>query len=101
MTESQVEVCGANYMKVVARAWSDPVFKAKLLSDPVGVLTEARVELPGDKIVKVVENTADILHLILPADPAEVAITDADLEQITGRLESNCVVTPCVCSRLF
>jgi Nitrile hydratase, alpha chain len=98
MSEPQAEV--ASYASVVERAWRDPEFKAKLLSDPVSVLTEAGIDLPRHKTVKIVENTADILHLVLPADPVEDELTDVDLEQMAGRY--SCKVTPCCCkSRVF
>ncbi len=55
--------------KVIARAWTDAAYKAKLLSDPRAALAEAGVEIPEGVTVKVVENTADIQHLVLPVAP--------------------------------
>jgi hypothetical protein len=41
----------AAYGKVVARAWRDPTFKAKLIADPHAVLKEAGVAVPAvDKV---------------------------------------------------
>ena len=43
--------------QLVARAWADPAFKAKLLADPAGVLKENGLTPPAGKQFKVVENT--------------------------------------------
>lgn len=94
MNGLQVETWGENYAKVVERAWNDPDFKAKLLSDPASVLAEVGIELPARKNFKVVENTADTVHLVLPSDPAEEEFTDADLEQVAMG-QDTCRVTPC------
>ena len=73
----------ADYAKVVARAWSDESFKAKLLSDPHAALAEAGVEVPAGATVKVVENTKDRLHLVLPPAP-EAELSDEDLKKVAG-----------------
>ncbi len=54
---------------MIARAWSDAEFKAKLLSDPHAALAEAGVDLPDGLNVKVLEDSADTQHLVLPAVP--------------------------------
>jgi hypothetical protein len=59
----------AAYGKVVAKAWRDPSFKAKLLADPQAVLKEAGLAVPAGVTVKVVENTATHLHFVLPPKP--------------------------------
>ncbi len=55
--------------KAIARAWTDADYKAKLLSDPHAALAEAGVEVPAGTTVKVVENTADTQHVVLPVAP--------------------------------
>ena len=56
----------ADGARVVARAWADPEYKAKLLSDPEGALADMGYELP-DPTPKlgVVENSDDIHHLVV------------------------------------
>jgi hypothetical protein len=64
--------------KVVARAWSDELFKKRLLADPAAVLKENGIEVPKEAAVKVVENSAKVVHLILPGRPAELSETELD-----------------------
>lgn len=33
--------------KAIARDWTDAAYKSKLLSDPLGALTEAGIEVPA------------------------------------------------------
>jgi len=68
------------YGKLVAKAWSDAEFKAKLLADPMKVFKENSMEVPAGIEVRIVENTADIMHFILPPEPSD-ELTD---EQLTG-----------------
>ena len=56
----------ADGARVVARAWADPVFKARLLADPEAALNEMGYRLP-DPTPKlgVVENTGAVHHLVV------------------------------------
>jgi Nitrile hydratase, alpha chain len=55
---------------IIAKAWSDPAFKEKLLTDPHAALKELGVAVAAGKTVKVVENADRHLHLVLPPKPA-------------------------------
>ena len=55
---------------IIAKAWSDPAFKAKVLADPHAALKELGVAVAAGKTVKVVENADRHLHLVLPPKPA-------------------------------
>jgi hypothetical protein len=81
--DEQAEAWRMSYGKAVARAWSDADYKARLLADSAGALGEAGVDVPAGVTVKVVENTGDTLHLVLPARP-EGELTDEELEQASG-----------------
>ena len=59
------------YGRVVAQAWSDEAFKKKFLSDPIGVFKENGIEVPEGVRVKIVENTDEDVHFILPSKPGE------------------------------
>ena len=65
---------------IIAKAWSDPAFKAKLLADPpVPPLEELGVAVATGKTVKVVENADRHLHLVLPPKPAgQLSADEAD-----------------------
>ncbi len=69
--------------KAIARAWNDAAYKATLLSDPRAALAEAGVEVPAGTTVKVVENTADTQHVVLPVAPAD-ELSEEDLMKVAG-----------------
>jgi hypothetical protein len=71
------------YGKVIAKAWRDPAFKAKLVANPKAVLTEAGVTFPADATVRVVENTATHVHLVLPAKPTG-ALSEEALDNVAA-----------------
>jgi nitrile hydratase len=51
---------------VVARAWTDPLFKARLLADPMSALKELGFSLPDTTPrLAVVENTQRVHHLVV------------------------------------
>ena len=64
---------GKTIGEIIARAWSDPAFKARLLKDTKTVLYEQGVDLPSGADVRVVENTEALVHFVLPARPAGAA----------------------------
>ena len=73
--------------RVIAKAWKDPKFRKALIRDPRSVLAkEFGVDIPADISIKVVEETADSLYLVLPATPAGVKgeLSDLDLEFVAG-----------------
>ena len=55
----------ADGAKVVARAWVDDAFKARLLTDARGAVAELGYRLSHDAELAVVENTADVHHLVV------------------------------------
>ncbi|WP_438433855.1 NHLP leader peptide family RiPP precursor [Gorillibacterium sp. sgz500922] len=62
--------------QVIQRAWKDPDFKTKLLSDPKAAIQEALgISLPGHLKLKAVEESADEMVLVLPPSPAAVMKT--------------------------
>lgn len=56
--------------KVLARAWQDPAFKQKLISNPTGALADEGIQVPAGHTVQVHQNTANETHIVLPAAPA-------------------------------
>ena len=71
--------------KTIARAWTDADYKAKLLSDPHAALAEHGIDVPAGTTVKVVENTGDTQHMVLPVAPAETGeVSMEDLEKVAA-----------------
>ena len=68
--------------QMIAKCWSDDSFKQQLLADPVATLKAEGVELPAGVSVKVLENTAQIIHLVLPVRATD--LSDADLDAVAG-----------------
>ena len=67
------------------RACTDAAYKAKLLSDPHAALAAVGVEAPAGTTVKVMEDTADTQHLVLPASPAAAGeLSSEELEKVAG-----------------
>jgi len=50
--------------RIVAKAWTDPAFKDRLLADGNAGVGELGLEVPGLKLV-VLENTPDVHHMIV------------------------------------
>jgi hypothetical protein len=57
--------------KLVARAWSDPAFKKRLVADPKTVLHEQGIAVPAGAEIRVVENTDTVVYVNLPRQPED------------------------------
>lgn len=83
----QTTVQPANWQKqwgmIVAKAWSDDELRQRLIDDPAGVLREHGIEVPYDIELKVMEDTAEVRHLVLPASPSG-ELSDEDLTCSVG-----------------
>ena len=55
---------------LVAKAWSDDELKQRLLAEPAAVLDEHGIEVPPGVELRVVEDTDDVCHLVLPPSPS-------------------------------
>ena len=64
--------------KVVARTWSDAAFKEQLLADPAKALKEYGIAFPEGVTVKVMEDSAEVVHLILPPPADELDFEKLD-----------------------
>ena len=86
------EVQMRTWAKIVAQAWADADYKARLLADPVAVLKEAGLDLPAGVDLRVVENTANVAHFVLPAPP--IGAHGTELEE---RVSALSIMPPCSC----
>jgi hypothetical protein len=88
MTERWTAVAATNWQQkwgqLVAKAWSDPKFKAKLLADPNAVLKTEGVPVPAGVQFKVVECSEKTVYLSLPYNPGTGELSEEDLKQVAG-----------------
>jgi hypothetical protein len=71
--------------KAVERATSDQSYRAKLRRDPEAALQEVGVDMPDGVEVKVVENEAAIVYLVLPEQPDDdLGLTAEELKRVAG-----------------
>lgn len=77
--------------KVIKLALADEAFKTNLLSDPKSAIAEAtNMTLPMSLEIRVYEDTPTVKHLVLPVNPANSELSDADLELVAGgKLSTN------------
>jgi len=61
--------------KIIARAWVDDDFKARLKADPAGVLKHAGLHTSDH--VRVYEDTPETCHFVIPMRPS--TLSDEDL----------------------
>ena len=59
--------------KIIAKAWSNPAFKRKLLKDPVTVLREAGMDVPDGLQIQMHADTKKLEHGVIPAPPAKLS----------------------------
>ena len=83
MSQTDQDQATAAQGKIIARAWRDPAFKAKLLADPHATLKEAGLQVREGVTVKVVENTDTHHHFVLPPKPTG-ELSDVELDKVAG-----------------
>src|SRR3954453_22339526 len=83
MDDAQSTEISRKFGQVVARAWSDDEYKARLLAEPNAVLQEAGIDVPPGVEFRIVENTDNVVYLPLPPTPTE-DLSDEQLEQVSG-----------------
>lgn len=78
--------------KIIAKAWKDPAFKKRLLSNPKAVIDEMGGDLPDNVKVKVVEDAADTFTFVLPPSPTKGReLNEKDLEKVAGAGSWGCL----------
>jgi hypothetical protein len=72
------------FAKVIAKAWSDEAYKQRLIDDPRTVLTEAGIDVPENREIRVFENTDSVANIVLPTAPDEGEISEEALNNVSG-----------------
>ena len=78
----------------MAKVWQDEKFKKRFVAEPATVFKEFGVEVRAGVQLRVVENTDQILYLMLPAKAPTGELTDADLKQVVGGDQRSKPATP-------
>src|SRR5262245_36680786 len=81
--QTQMQEYAKQWGQLVARAWSDEAFKARLLTEPGQALAEAGIAVPAGYAIQVHENSENVVHLTLPAKPSE-ELSDEQLDAVAG-----------------
>lgn len=71
--------------RLIARCWADAAFKNRLLADPAAVLREDGVDVPAGIQLRAVEDTAQVVHWVIPTRPTE--LSDEALENMAGGVQ--------------
>jgi hypothetical protein len=70
--------------QVIARAWSDPAYKARLLTDATSVLKEEGIDYGSGIEVRILENSDSVRYITLPQPPSEVELSEEQLGRVAG-----------------
>jgi hypothetical protein len=71
--------------RLIAKAWQDPAFKQELISNPKDTIAKEGISLPDTIEVRVVEENANTLCFVIPAQPNSTEeLSEAELEAIAG-----------------
>jgi len=73
-----------NHAKLLAKAWTDPAFRARLIADPNKTVGEMGVKMPPGKTLHIIENTDSDVYMVLPRAPAGTELSDEALDQAVG-----------------
>lgn len=82
-----LESQGKKVQQVIARARTNEAFRRRLLADPAAVLKEEGVEIPAGLELSVVEDTGNVVHLVIPEPPPPPLpdeLSDEQLEHVAG-----------------
>ena len=61
-----------HFQQIIAKCWADEHFKQRLLADPAETLKQEGIKVPAGVMVKVVENTAQVVNLVIPQRPTDL-----------------------------
>lgn len=74
--------------QLIERAWQDEAFRQALLSNPKAVIeAEFGQKLPEDLQIKVLEETPNLMYLVLPMNPDQLTdqdLSDEELDLVAG-----------------
>ena len=66
MNEEQAKKVLQQRAKIITKAWTDEDFKARLIAEPAAVLKEEGIVVPAGITIKVMEDTDNVTHVVIP-----------------------------------
>ncbi len=69
---------------LVADAWADPKLRQRLLENPQAVLQERGITPPEGAEFRVVQDTENVIHLVLPAAGQQGELSWGELAGVAG-----------------
>jgi len=76
--------------KLIAKAWVDAQFKAKLTADPASVLRAEGFSIPEGMRIDVFENTDERIYLVIPKKPDQLSDEELDIAAAEGQNDVFC-----------
>ena len=70
--------------ELFARCWKDEAFKKRFVSEPGAVLDEEGFDVPEGVKVNVIENSANEMNIVLPANPESLELSDSEMDKVAG-----------------
>ncbi len=70
--------------KMIEQAIQDSAYKARLLKNPQAAAEEMGIELPDSMTIIVLQNSEDEMHFVIPANPSDCELSEAELEAVAG-----------------
>ena len=71
--------------QIIAKTWLDRAYKQELLENPKAVVSrEFGAEVPADITIKVIEEDAKTLYLVLPMKPPAGELSEEQLQAVAG-----------------
>lgn len=81
------------WSRLIARAWVDPDFKDHLIESPKEVLEENKYDV-GHETYHVLENTEDLVHIVIPQSKKESTSKNEELNKRWSSLISDLKTNP-------
>ena len=96
MEKSKYAEFQKNWSKVIAKAWSDEKFCARLKKDPVTVCKEYGITFPQGVKVNVHQESKGEVHLVIPPLPSS-DLFETEIKAISGGSCACACTTVCAC----
>lgn len=77
--------------RVIVKCWEDEAFKRQLIAEPEATLRAEGVDVPAGLTVKVVANSKNLRHIVIPERK------EGEPEEEASRLPNTCTIKYVMC----